>query len=406
MGQRTHWLNQERLEIYPRIVLGLIVVISIGWILLSKNMLDLKGKPLGADFIAFWAASHIALAGHAADAYNIRSLVKAVQVAVPASQSIFAWYYPPSFYLVVLPLALLPYMAAYLTFILSTLACYLLALRRIVVNTTAKWCLAAFPGLWMNVFHGQNAFLTAALAGTAMLCLRRRPILAGVFIGLLTLKPQLAVLFPVALLAIGAWRALISAALTALCFSGLGTAVLGSASIRGCFASLGYARQFLESGALPWVKMPTVFAFLRLLGTPVIGAYAVHGLVAAGAVFAVWYVWRRSADWELRGAALFAATFLCSPYMFDYDLAWLAFPIGWLALAGLRTGWLSGEREVLVAAWLLPLAMDPLATVLQLQVAPFVLIGLLGITVRRAARSWKTSTMVVHGQDNGFLSAP
>ncbi|WP_433704358.1 glycosyltransferase family 87 protein [Paraburkholderia sacchari] len=405
MGRSTHWLNRERIKIYPRIVLGLIVVVFIAWVLLSKDLLDLQGKPLGADFIAFWAASHIALAGHAEDAYNLPSLFKAVQVAVPASQSIFGWYYPPSFYLVVLPLALLPYLAAYLTFILSTLTCYLLVLRRIVFNTTAKWCLAAFPGLWMNVFHGQNAFLTAALAGAAMLCLGRRPIVAGVFIGLLTLKPQLAVLFPVALLAIGAWRALISAALTALCFFGLGTAVLGTATISGCIASLGDARHFLESGVLPWAKMPSVFASLRLLGAPVIGAYAVHGLVAACAVFAVWYVWRRCADWELRGAALFAATFLFSPYIYDYDLAWLAFPIGWLALAGLRTSWLRGEREVLVAAWLLPLAMDPVATGLHVQIAPFVLIALLVIAVRRAAGSSRTATMVVHRQNSGFISA-
>ncbi|MFX1684402.1 glycosyltransferase family 87 protein [Paraburkholderia sp. A2RI-6] len=405
MGRSTHWLNRERIKIYPRIVLGLIVVVFIAWVLLSKDRLDPQGKPLGADFIAFWAASHIALAGHAEDAYNLPSLFKAVQVAVPASQSIFAWYYPPSFYLVVLPLALLPYLAAYLTFILSTLICYLVVLRRIAFNTTARWCLAAFPGLWMNVFHGQNAFLTAALAGAAMLCLRRRPIVAGVFIGLLTLKPQLAVLFPVALLAIGAWRTLISAALTALCFFGLGTAVLGTATISGCISSLGDARHFLESGVLPWAKMPSVFAFLRLLGTPVIGAYAVHGLVAARAVFAVWYVWRRCADCELRGAALFAATFLCSPYIYDYDLAWLAFPIGWLALAGLRTSWLRGEREVLVAAWLLPLAMDPVATGLHVQIAPFVLIALLVIAVRRAAGSSRTATMVVHRQNSGFISA-
>ena len=78
------------------------------------------------------------------------------------------------------------------------------------------------------------------------------------------------------------------------------------------------------------------------------------------------------------------ATFLVSPYAFDYDLAWLAFPIAWLALAGLRNGWLRGEREVLVIAWLLPMLMVVIATALSLQVGPLVLGSLLWISVRRA----------------------
>ncbi|WP_434715397.1 hypothetical protein [Paraburkholderia sp. A3RO-2L] len=91
--------------------------------------------------------------------------------------------------------------------------------------------------------------------------------------------------------------------------------------------------------------------------------------------------------------------------MYDYDLAWLAFPIGWLALTGLRTGWLRGEREVVVAAWLLPLVMNPVATVLHVQIAPFVLIALQVIAVRRAAKSSRTATMVVQRQNSGFISA-
>jgi len=60
--------------------------------------------------------------------------------------------------------------------------------------------------------------LTAALAGAALLSLERRPILAGVFIGLLAIKPHLALLFPVALIAIGAWRTLLAAAVTGTTF--------------------------------------------------------------------------------------------------------------------------------------------------------------------------------------------
>ena len=381
--KHAHWLNRERLSIYPRIFLALFLVLGLAWVLMSKNMVDLKGKPLGADFITCWAASHLALEGHAEDAYNIPLLLKALQIAVPGSQSVYIWVYPPSFYLVVLPLALLPYMASFLTFILSTLGAYLLVFRRIVRGSTAMWCLAAFSGLWMNLFNGQNAFLTAALAGVALLCLERRPVLGGLFIGLLAIKPHLALLFPVALIAIGAWRTLITAAVTAITFTAIGTATLGTAVLKGFLANLSYGRLFLENGSFLWPKMPTMFAFLRLLGIPVAGAYVVHCIVALGAVIVVWRVWRRCQDRNLRGATLMTATFLVSPYLLDYDLAWLAFPIAWLALAGLRNGWQRGEREVLVFAWLLPLLITPIGTFLSVQIGPIVLCSLLWITVRR-----------------------
>jgi len=253
------------------------------------------------------------------------------------------------------------------------------------------WLLAGFSAVWINFMHGQNGFLTAALAGAGILCLRKRPYLAGVFIGLLAIKPHLALLFPVALVAIGAWRTLATAAATAFALTAAGTAVLGRATLAACLNGLGEARHFLEDGGLPWQKMPTVFAFSRLLGLPVAVAYGLHIVVAVGAALAVWHVWRRCSDWELRGAALMTATFLISPYVFDYDLAWLAFPIAWLALKGIRGGWLGREREILTAAWILPFLMAPIASTISLQIGPFVLIALLWIVVRRAEiEEWTT----------------
>ncbi len=385
MNSHHHWLNRERITVYPRLFVALFLLISIAWVLLSKNMVDFKGKPLGYDFITFWAASYLGLKGHAADAYNILLLAKIEKIAVPASQRIFAWYYPPAFFLTILPLALLPYLAAYWTFILSTLGAYLFVWRRIIRGSIAMWCMAGFSGLWMNLLHGQNAFLTAALAAGALLCLDQQPILAGIFVGLLAIKPHLALLFPVALIAIGAWRSFVTAAVTALVFTAAGVAVLGTGTVKACWISLSYARSFLEKGILPWVKMPTVFALLRLLGTPVAVAYTIHAIIALGATSALWRVWRNCNNWPVRSAALMTATFLISPYVFDYDLAWLAFPIAWMALEGLKHGWLRGEREVLVAAWVLPMLMSPIANVTSVQIGPLVGSALLYISVRRAA---------------------
>ena len=402
MDRSTHWVNRKRFTVYPRLIAATLLVRSIVWVLLSKNMVDpATGIPLGSDFITFWAASHLGLAGHPVDAYNISLLFKAEKFAIPALGRVCVWFYPPPFYLVILPLAMLPYLTAYWVFVLSTLACYVVVFRRIIHTSGAMWCLAGFSGLWMNILYGQNAFMTAALAGAALLCLEERPALAGVFIGLLAVKPHLALLFPVALIAIRAWRALAAAAVTVVTFTAISTAVFGTATLKACLGSLRYARILLQNGFLPWSKMPTIFAFLRLLGVPVMAAYIVHAAVAIGAVLAVWRTWRRCTDWQLRGAVLMTATFLISPYLFDYDLAWLAFPIAWLALVGYRNGWLRGEREVLVLSWVLPLIMSPIANKISVQIGPFALAALLWMIMRRAGTAFMTASAAIHDPASG-----
>ncbi|NTW64090.1 MAG: DUF2029 domain-containing protein [Chlorobiaceae bacterium] len=57
-----------------------------------------------------------------------------------------------------------------------------------------------------------NAFLTTAVCGAVLFCARRDP--ASPVIGLSAIKPHPALLFPVALIATGAWRTLITAAVT------------------------------------------------------------------------------------------------------------------------------------------------------------------------------------------------
>jgi hypothetical protein len=390
---RPHWLNRERITVYPRLFVLTFAVTVVVWVSMSKHMVDAKGKPLGGDFLAYWLASKFALCGHAAEAYNLGAMVRAERAFMPASDKVFDWLYPPSFFLVVLPLGLMPYFVAFFVWMGATIAAYVVAMRRIVTGSVAMWCLAGFSGVWVNLTQGQNGFLTAALAAAGLIALPKRPVLAGVFIGLVTLKPHLALAFPVALVAIGAWRALASAALTAAAFVGLGVAVLGRGTLAGFLKDLPDARMYVETGAVPWSKMPTVFSFLRTLGVPVAVAYAAHLAVALMAIAAVWYVWRRSADWGLRSAALMAATCMVSPYLFDYDLAWLGFPIAWLAVIGMRDGWVAGEREVLVLAWLLPMLMAPVTAVVVVQPGPFVLGALLWVIVRRARTKGVTGTM-------------
>jgi hypothetical protein len=62
----------------------------------------------------------------------------------------------------------------------------------------------------------------------------------------------------------------------------------------------------------------------------------------------------------------------------------------------MRDGWLAGEREVLVLAWLLPMLMAPVTAVVVVQPGPFVLGALLWVVVRRC-RSARVSGVVGAG---------
>ena len=63
--------------------------------------------------------------------------------------------------------------------------------------------------------------------------------------------------------------------------------------------------------------------------------------------------------------------------------AWLALFIAWYTRLALRRGWLKWEREMLVLAWLLPLLTLPAYGLIRVQLAPFVLLALLLMVLRR-----------------------
>jgi len=383
-ASRKHWLNPARIRFYSGVMLAFFLAIAFGVVWYS-NLVDPRGYDIITDLTVFWSASHLALAGHASDAYLLTKIREAELVFYPNVQGNFGWFYPPSFYLLILPLGLLPYIPAYLLFMLSTLMFYVFVVRSIIWNREAGWVLASFSGIWMNLLRGQNGFLTAALAGMALLQLEKRPIASGVLIGMLSIKPHLALMFPVALIAIGAWRTLIAAFFSALVTLAMGMAVLGVDTLPAWIHSLDIARQFTENnGPAYWVHMPTIFAFCRLLGASLAVSYTAHIFVALAAMASLWWVWRHCHEHSLRAAMLTTATLLISPYVLEYDLTWLALPVAWLTAYSLQQGWQRGERWIMILIWLLPLLCGIIAKATSIQIGPWGVLLLGGVILRRA----------------------
>src|SRR6185503_11441314 len=146
----------------------------------ADGIVDYAGRPLGTDFMNVYAAGKLADVGHAADAYDF-TLHHAAQKIVAGRPDVpyFSWHYPPPFLMLAAALATMPYLLALLVYQAATLAAYLRVVRQIA-GTSQAWLPAlAFPAVFINLTHGHNGFITAALLGGALLLLERRPLLAG-----------------------------------------------------------------------------------------------------------------------------------------------------------------------------------------------------------------------------------
>jgi hypothetical protein len=77
---------------------------------------------------------------------------------------------------------------------------------------------------------------------------------------------------------------------------------------------------------------------------------------------------------------------MISPYLYDYDLAWLGVFIAWYVKHAMRYGWRPWEREWLIVLWLMPLFGILIVGDLHFQFMPLVLAATLIAVTRRVAR--------------------
>jgi len=382
----AEWLNGMRARVYPRLLLAASVGLALIWIVAARSGVDLAGKPLGTDFLSFFAASELTLQGRAGEAYDVSAHWAAQKAVFGPAVGYSAFFYPPPYLFVCLPLALAPYFGALIVWLAATGAAYWRVLRAWAGPRFEAAALLAFPAILVNAGHGQNGFLSAALIGAGALQLERRPIVAGLLFGGLVYKPQLALMIPIALIASRRWTTFAAAAVAAMTLCAAAYLVWGEPVWRGFLDASPLARAALERHLVGDEKMQSVFAAVRLLHGPLALAYCAQGLTALAAAAALFWLQRRDFRGPGEAAALVAATLLASPFLLDYDLTLLALPLAYLARQGLERGFAPFEKSVLVLAYLLPLASRILAGGLDLPVAaPTIAATLYFVVCRRPA---------------------
>jgi alpha-1,2-mannosyltransferase len=395
------WITRERIRLWALAVL-VASLAGIGFLLATSDGLnDYQGRPLGTDFSDIYAGGTYVLDGTPSLAFDPPLQHAREQAIFGAATPFYGWCYPPFLLFVSAALALMPYTTALAVWQGSTLLLYLGMLWVLLRSVKARpedgaralardplWLLLAVasPAAFVNIGHGHNGFLTAALIGMALVVLDSRPILAGILLGLLSYKPQFGVMIPLVLIASARWRSFTSAAATLVVLAVVTTIAFGPDIWRAFLDSMPFTREVvLEQGGTGWYKLQTVFSWVRMWGGSVELAYAIHGAVTLALAGALAWLWRSDAAYPLKAAALIIGSILATPYSLDYDFVALAPAIAFLVSDGFARGFASWEKTGLAFLWLMPFAARTVAeqTLIPLGVPAMSLV--LVLVLKRAA---------------------
>lgn len=381
------WLTAARLRAYCLILLGLSLLALAALIATSDGLNDYRGRPLGTDFSNVYAAGKYVLEGKPEAPFDPALQHRKEREIFGADTPFYGWHYPPIFLFLAAALALFPYLAALALWQASTLVLYLLSIRAILPRAEIWLPALAFPAVLINLAHGHNGFLTAALIGGGLYLLDRRPIAAGILLGLLIYKPQFGVLIPLALAAGGYWRAFTAASIAVLALCAATYFTFGLGVWEAFRESMTFTREIvLEKGDTGFHKIQSVFAAVRLLGGPVLLAYAAQALVFAVSAVAVVWLWRSRAAFALKAAALIAGSMLATPYLLDYDLMIAAAAVAFLVAHGLSKNFAPYEKSALAFVFIAPLLTRAIAEHIFVPLGLAAIVLLFGTVLRRAAR--------------------
>ena len=135
-------------------------------------LVTMLGDPYQMDFVSYWAAARLVLAGNPAGAYDV-ALHRAVELGAIPLAGALPFAYPPCF--LVAAGAVRPALLSGRgrVWVLLTFAAYGAAMRRWAPDRI--WLALSFPPLLVNAITGQAGFLTAALFVAGMALLPKRP---------------------------------------------------------------------------------------------------------------------------------------------------------------------------------------------------------------------------------------
>ena len=391
------WLTARRVRAHGLLLaIGLWSVYAVD--LSTPGLRDRAGLIKGTDFLHFYTLGTLALRGRGDLLYNIPAQTDLIRTLLPeAAGTIFVPLYGPQVSLLFAPFARLPYLWALFAWLLLTTflyaaCCYAVwktcpHLQR--YGRTVLILAIAFPGFFHLLAWGQTSALAMLFFTFALLALREQlPLAAGVALGCLVFKPQLALAAAVMFLLTREWKVVLGAIVSAAAQLSIGWPHYGTPVMRDYFRALLHVRAVLPALDPRPYQMQSFRAFWSLLlpwPRIAFGLYIASALVVLTLLVRAW---PSRLDWRLRFAALLLASVLVSPHLTVYDLVILAPAFLWLADWAAERKGLAPQAVQLLLYMSYPLfLLAPLARVTHLQLSVLALAALFWISTSSLSAS-------------------
>ena len=286
------------------------------------------------DFTFYYAAARLGLKSGWPSIYDLnlqQAELNAMGSAIQIAQ-LARYISPPPVAWSALPLTALPYPIAYWTWSALLIAALVLTWRMAAPGRgpTRLIHLAAAFG-WLPVIYGLQLgqpgfFVALGVAACCALLVAGRAAWAGVALGLLALKPQLAFLVPLALLLSGRYRAFAASVII------LGLLAVASVISLGPDGVGTYQARLAFAAGVPVNRELTLASVIGNLEV----TRAVQAAIAVWALALAYRFRRRGHEWIF--IPTLVGGMLASPYLHLDDLMMLGLA-AWLYLRTSRTGW-------------------------------------------------------------------
>jgi hypothetical protein len=239
--------------------------IEQGYILNDLNFL------LGRDLVNTWQYGIAAFTDNPALNYDPAFYNAKLDQIIPGVDYPYQqWSYPPHFMLLAAPFGLIGYNLFLAIFLLSSLLLYWFYIAKPFNDIDVRLALFLAPPLFFCLISGNLSVYIAVILVIVFRNMDKRPVLAGILIALLTVKPQIGFLFPIFLLATGRHKVFVAAACSTIVFIGASILVHGLAPWE-TYISVGIGQQanlITNSQASILGLMPTLSTNLGILGVP------------------------------------------------------------------------------------------------------------------------------------------
>jgi hypothetical protein len=304
------------------------------WNVATPGLLDRAGNLKGTDFLHLYTLGSLALAHRGAELYDMNAQSQLAAQSVPAAAGIrYLPLYPPQVSIFFAPFARLSYGCALVLWLTLTSliyggCCY--AIWRVCPSLrnyklTVVILALAFPAFWHVIAWGQTSALILACF-TAAFCAQRarREFLAGLALGCLIFKPQLALAAALVFAITLNGQVIAGALLSATTQLAAAWLYYGAGPLRD------WVRRLLSVPSLLPLLEPRLYQThsLRTFWTMLIpwpsaslALYLTTALLLSALTVACW---RSRLSLSLRYSALLLATVLLAPHLTVYDLVILA----------------------------------------------------------------------------------